>query len=390
MADSERMRILIVLAPLGGGHYTVARALSEACQQLGGSQVEVGILNVFSKACSRFPLTAIPKLYQFFTTDMPILWHMLYRATNSSFGFALAERLAQPFLQRGLRRILLNWQPDIVVLVFPALGRSISWALNAIGSTVPIITVVIDLVTVHVAWLCDASTAYVVATQEAAEACRNAKIPQEHIHCYGLPIPCEPMQLCLDRTEIRHRLGLDIHIPTVLIMGGAGGVGDIEALVGIFSKMCPSTQLVVITGNNETLRRRLIGRPHSLPCIILGYVDNVGDWMRASDLLITKPGPATVTEAIYADVPMILTEGLPQELGTVSYLVKHHAAFAATNINDVAKLATELLHNPSQMRVLRQNGEGLLRRNAACDTATLILAMVENKSLAARGRKDGS
>src|ERR1700692_2139569 len=99
MVESTPPRILFVYASLGGGHATVVRALDEA---LTGSHVEIARLDVFSKTCSRFPLTVIPWLYRFFTVYHPWLWRTLYHITNSSARFAFAEWSAQRFRQVGL------------------------------------------------------------------------------------------------------------------------------------------------------------------------------------------------------------------------------------------------------------------------------------------------
>jgi 1,2-diacylglycerol 3-beta-galactosyltransferase len=372
MIEPKPPRILFVFAPLGRGHSTVVRALSETSQDPVGPRVDINVLNVLSSSCSRFPLTAIPWLYRFFTVKQPWLWRVLYCITNNPIGFALAERLAQPFLQPGLRCHLARWQPDIVVSVFPALGRSIDRALSSIGSTVPIVTVVTDLVTVHAAWICNVCAAYLVATPEAADAFAKAGIPRERIRCYGLPVLESFIQQRSHRAELRRSLRLDTDVPMVLLMGGGEGSGHLASIVEALANACRDAQLVVITGNNHALRQYLTSRRFAVPCTILGYVDNVDDWMFASDLLITKAGPTTVTEALHTGLPMILTDSLPQEAGTIRYLVEHGAARFASQARDIAATVVELLDQPGHLELLRRNGKALRGRNAARDIATFI------------------
>jgi len=336
------------------------------------------VLNVFSNLCSRFPLTAIPWLYHLFTVKHPWLWRAFYRMTDTPTKFALGEWLAQPFLQPGLQRYLANWQPDVVVLAFPALGHSISRALATIGSTAPIVTVVTDLVTIHASWICNDITAYIVATPAAADACAAAGIPKERIRCFGLPVPSEFMQPCSDRAELRRHLGLDTDAPTVLLMGGGEGSGGLESPVYALADACQTTQIVVITGRNHALHHRLASRRLAVPCTVLGYVSNVGDWMRASDLIITKAGPATVMEALYTGVPMILIGSLPQEVGTVRYIMEHGAARVASDASEVVTTVTELLSHPDQMEVIRRNGEILRQVNAAHDIVAFILEVASH------------
>ena len=54
---------------------------------------------------------------------------------------------------------------------------------------------------------------------------------------------------------------------------------------------------MIIAGNNQELLKRLRAQQWSLPVTVLGYVENMAEWMAASDLLVTTAGPGTLAEA---------------------------------------------------------------------------------------------
>lgn len=55
----------------------------------------------------------------------------------------------------------------------------------------------------------------------------------------------------------------------------------------------------------------------------LGFVKNMAEYMVAADVLISKAGPGTISEAAALSLPVMLTSFLPgQEEGNVDYVVE--------------------------------------------------------------------
>jgi 1,2-diacylglycerol 3-beta-galactosyltransferase len=73
--------------------------------------------------------------------------------------------------------------------------------------------------------------------------------------------------------------------------------------------------------------------------------------MAASDILITKAGPATVSEAFIAGVPMILSGRVPgQEDGNVQHVVENGAGVYAPGPKRVADTLVEWIQQPPEYR----------------------------------------
>jgi 1,2-diacylglycerol 3-beta-galactosyltransferase len=364
--------VLIVYAKTGGGHESVTRALTEAILQVSDGPIKVDQLDVYDPSCSRFPLTALPHLYQSSVTRFPSAFRAFYAALADPGRFAVFERMFQWAIQPGLQRQLARLRPDIVVRVIPALGGSVSRALIGVGSSAASVVVVTDLISVHPAWVSGTASAYIVPTPEAAADCARAGIPPERTHCSGLPVPAA-FSHTTHREELRRQLGLDSRRQTVLLMSGSEGAGRQDVRARAVASSCPGAHLVVVCGLNERLRRRLVADAASADWTILGHVDNIAEWMRASDLLVTKAGPSTVMEAIHTGLPMILIDSLPQELATEAYLRAHGAAEVAASPAEAAATAADLLRRPERLETLRRAGAALRRPTAARDAADLIL-----------------
>lgn len=108
----------------------------------------------------------------------------------------------------------------------------------------------------------------------------------------------------------KEKLKLDPEIPNVLVVGGGDGMGgivDIAKELGgeLASSQC-HCQLTVVCGKNEKARQQLEEVEWGLPTQILGFVNNMDEWMRASDVLVTKAGPGTIAEASICGLPCMM------------------------------------------------------------------------------------
>lgn len=364
---------MIALAPLGGGHQSIARAISEALSQL-DPDVAISTVDVFSAKCSSFPLTAIPRLYALFTVDFPVLWRCLYYSTNGRIRYSLVERLVQPLIRPKLKTALRAIQPDVIVSVFPALGHSIQRAIQELGWHTPMGIVVADLVSIHRAWLCRNAAWYAVPTDEARAVFVSAGIESGSVHVSGLPVRREFLQQPTDRHSLRRKLGLPIEGSVVLITGGAEGTGQLVAIVDRLLASDLQCRLAVVTGRNERLRQRLDQRSQDLPCQVLGYVTNMADWMWASDVLVTKAGPSTIIEAVHSHLPMVLTGAIPgQEEGNIPFVISSGLGVSATEPQDVVASVARLLTNPALAAEIISAMQRVQHPHAAHEIAKLIL-----------------
>ena len=92
---------------------------------------------------------------------------------------------------------------------------------------------------------------------------------------------------------------------------GMGGIVDIAKSLGeqLGSKSKTSAyQMVVVCGNNKKAKESLsnVDFGQGVKVIVQGFVNNMDEWMRASDALVTKAGPGTIAEASICGLPCML------------------------------------------------------------------------------------
>lgn len=112
---------------------------------------------------------------------------------------------------------------------------------------------------------------------------------------------------------VRRRLGLLPQKKYVLIAGGSMGGGKIrkavEKLRAHFAGR-EDVELIVVCGSNEKLLKKLKEHPFDRE-LLMGYTEQMADYMLACDLFITKPGGLSSTEAAACHVPILHTAVIP-------------------------------------------------------------------------------
>ena len=319
--------LLFLIADTGGGHRAGANAVSRRLELDRPGEFDVRIVDPVATA-SPGVLGRTAGLYGPVIQHARWLWAALYHATNSRGAVALMRRTALRPLRDTLTGLLDTVEPAAVVSFHPLLNHLAAQAVRAPGATrVPVITVITDLVDVHAGWACRDVDAVVIPSPGGLDRCRRAGIPAHRCHQLGLPVDAafaRPIPSGEERRDLRQRLGLSPDRFTVLVCSGADGSGQIDRRARAIASSGLDVGLAVICGRNGAARRRLAGLRDGSgrPVPVRGFVDDMADWMRAADLVVTKAGPGTIVEALCSGLPLLLTWYLPgQERGNVEWLV---------------------------------------------------------------------
>lgn len=110
----------------------------------------------------------------------------------------------------------------------------------------------------------------------------------------------------------KSELSLPAGRKVVLLMCGSMGCGPIKALAECLPyQMPPDSVLVVICGNNTRLYKTLTKYPQPENLRIIGYTAKMPLYMDAADLILTKPGGLSTTEAAVKGLPMLFINAVP-------------------------------------------------------------------------------
>ena len=310
---------------------------------------------------------------------VPELYKLIYdraeRAPVAS-GFRV---WAAEYTARRLHRLIVKMRPSVVVCTHAFPCGVMSAYKRLYGSTIPVMGIVTDFV-VHPFWIYPNIDAYAVGTPEMRATMIERGIDPARVHVDGIPVDGRFGFMNETRTELRERLGLAIDRPIALLMGGGLGMGPIEqATASLATLGSKAPDAVVIVGRNAHLERRVAERSAKFPyeTRVLGFVDNVYDYMHASDVIISKPGGLTTSEALAAELPMIIVRPLPgQEERNATYLTTRGAALRAHDASELARLTARVVGDGVSALQLRDKMSHLRRPLSASTISDRIQNMI--------------
>ena len=191
------------------------------------------------------------------------------------------------------------------------------------------------------------------------------------------------------KISARERLGVAHGVPLVVVMGGSMGGGKMAAVVRELLARAPEdTVVAALCGSNEQLKNRLLMRFRKAERLLaIGYTDQVPLWMEACDVLMTKPGGLTCTEAAVKHVPLVLTAPIPGcETCNAAYFERLGLAKRAFAPAAAAKEAIKLLGNEVARQAMRNLQTIRVNALAADEIAGVILSAGE-ASASERGNR---
>lgn len=372
------MDTLIFSASVGAGHDQVARALQEEILRRHPTArvAIVDTLSYISPALNRVILEGYLSMVRF----TPKAYGKLYASTEGDSSLDLAA-LPNRLLARALSRVIKEYNPQAIICTH-AFSSGLIGTLKHRRRIFHHLTTVITDFTVHPYWLHEGNDLYCIAHEALAFLMKELGVADELVQATGIPIMSK-FSRCLDKGQARQELGL-LDQPTVLVMGGSLGLGNIAAIVKQLDGASRDIQILVVTGRNEMLRGELERYRCNCSCRVFGFVDNVHQLMAASDLVLTKPGGVTSAEALSQGKPIVIISPIPgQEDRNSNFLTEQGAAIRLFDDRYAGVKIAQLLRDQERLDTLGRMARRLARPTAAKQVVDII-----ERQLSARRREE--
>ncbi|MCL4500215.1 MAG: hypothetical protein M1335_08315 [Chloroflexi bacterium] len=341
--------VLILTAETGSGHKSVSSALRE-CFSSAYPQFDLAIVDAY-RELFEFPLSLINPAHRQIVRYSPAIWSLLFESTYTGKRFSTLEGLTRPFSRDRVEELFDRTNPAVVISVIPIINSLIGDVAKKRG--IPFVVVVTDMARVHPAWFSKNASRFCVPTEFAKSELVRLGACDARVEVTGLPIRLNFFTKASDRQALREKLGMSEEGFAVLMMGGGEGVGvSDEAIEEVVS--LPGIEGFVFTGRNERFKKK-IERRFGSKVTTLGFVENVDEWLKAADLLVTKPGACTVVEAGASHVPTLFVGALPgQEQSIVDSLLLALSAGERLicGLDDISARIEELMNSEEKRREL--------------------------------------
>lgn len=400
------MKILILSATTGGGHMSAANALKSYIESI-DSTSEINIIDTI-QAISPTLNKAVTGGYVYLATKTPKMYGNMYKISDKDTSLNKAVTIATTQVSKKLMPILEQFQPDAIVTTHSFAAEMASILKNDSEIDIPIVAILTDFAP-HQTYLHEGIDAYIVSCDDMVESMVERGIEREKIYPFGIPVKHE-FYNDFPRRETLEDEGLDPDLKTILIMAGSFGVTDVLKIYHSIVKVENDFQIILITGRNDklydtfdkylsktTLQNALIEeynngeiglksikRPRkpkpSKPTKLLYYTDEIPKYMHISDIIVTKPGGLTVSEAIASDLPIAAYKPIPgQEEQNVRFLVSKNMAVRLIKGKECTNMITFLLNNNTFLADMRESIRNFAKGNASASIYELLKKLCGKK-----------
>lgn len=311
------MRVLIFYASTGGGHKRAATALKEYIDNESRDNVVEAVdgLKLTGKLYNKF----ICGGYTTLAKTMPNFYGKIYRNSDKKSALNSLCNSINKSKGRHLLPIINEFKPDIIISCHAFITTMLGNLKHKGRISAQVIALITDF-QAHYTYIAEGVDHYIANSEKMVNDFKaKYNIDESRVHAFGIPV-FQKFSEKADKTELQKKLGLKQGVKTILFMAGSFGVSEVLEVYKDISEKAKDCQFVVITGNNEHLYnnfKSLINKSTSL----LMFINNVEDYMRCADLIITKPGGLTVSESLTCSLPMAIYSAFPgQEAENAQFL----------------------------------------------------------------------
>ena len=388
-------KVLIMSASTGGGHNRAARAIKEELESrtIDNMSIECEIVDSL-KLVNNTMDKVISRGYEKSALYTPKAYGSVYRFSETTIA-SKNEFKTNPLtslMARKFKHLLNESTPDLIIGTHPfpmialstlkknnnihSLSRSESFYKSTKVDIPPMISVLTDYTT-HSTWIQNEIHYYIVGHEYVKELLVYEGVDSEKVKAFGIPVE-KSFLSHRDRETVLTELGLSPEKLTVLLMGGSFGAGNIKETLEDLIAIDRDFQILVITGRNEHLKDKLSkmldSTIHNKNICLLGYTNKMNDILASIDVLISKPGGLTTTEALLNDVPMIVPYFIPgQEEENLDFLTNCGAALRTTKKYSLPVLLKVLIDDPSRLDNLRKNIKSIRKFDSAVNISNLVV-----------------
>lgn len=307
-----------------------------------------------------------------------VVYRMLEHRRGNSYKRSFA-RFSGRSLAKKFKRIIDEYDPDVVVCTHSFAAKILDIVKERYGTRAKIVGIVTDF-TMHPYWEEALRLDRLIIPCEAlAPLARKKGFTDEQIRPYGIPVHPK-FASSVNKTEARRILNIDTELPTLLVMGGSMGYGNMERVLCRLDEIDAPFQIVVVCGNNKKVHERIAKRTFKKPVLNLGYTDSVPLLMDASDLIISKPGGLTTSEALTRRLPMIITSPIPgHEDRNVAFLTESGTAVAVTRKLPLPEAVRTLICDPLKRKEMQACIDTVRKPSAVRDLCQEVMLLAEGK-----------
>jgi UDP-N-acetylglucosamine:LPS N-acetylglucosamine transferase len=375
-------KIIIFTSDGAGGHTATTNALSATLKD----SYSIKPVNIFRDVLGGVDFI---KAVSFGTTNGELFYERCLTRKYYTFLNTLHAvgkwyfRQVQKRMSKTLQKFLIAEKPDMVISVVPLVDGAVVDATQKLN--IPFILLPTDLdstnyihdikAPAHDGFLCTLP----FEDLDIKQKLEPARIPDAKVITTGFPIRVDFFE-DKDLKAIKTFYGVDQEKPVVLLLMGSVGSDSLYTFAKELTKVATPMHLVIICGRYQAMKEKVltVEFPKHITVTAVDFVQKISDLMAISDLLVTKAGPVSMSEAMYMNLPMLvdITSTLDWEKLNYQFIQKRHFGDVITNINNVSNQVNNLLKNRDALSAMKNNLVSFDKKVGTAEVRRLIEKMI--------------
>lgn len=347
------MKLLVLSCATGEGHNSAANALIEAIERRGCTHTLADPLDFRGKKAAKIAANT----YNGIIKNVPAVFGAIYGAG----ALYSATKLTSPVYFANARyadklRAYIEAEHFDAVLcthlfameALTALKKKTDYAVPSYGiltdyTCIPFLReTVLD--------------GYFIPHEALRQELVEQGIPTERIFSTGIPVSARFAEHTA-QAAARQQLGMDASLPVVLIMSGGVGCGNLQALCNeLLRQATRPVAIYVLVGRNTELQQELERAYAGSPLLhVVPFTREVAQYMNAADVMISKPGGLSSTEAAVANIPLVHILAFSGcETKNAAFFSEHGMSIRAESAKQAVSAALALLDEPDRAAAMRK------------------------------------
>ena len=364
------MRILLLSCNTGQGHNSAAKAIQDAFEQQGHTCNRIDALTFISQRVSDI----ISNGHVFMYRRLPKMFGTAYRFEERYSAKHKNAPMIYKLMARGADALgeYLDAEPCDAVICTHLFGAMMLTECLKKKSIAPKTGFVSTDYTCYPGLADITMDYYFIPAAELAADFAATGIPPEKLIPTGVPI--NPVFYhCEEKEKARKKLSLPANKRIAVLSSGSMGCGPIDDLAkALHDTMPEDAHLVVICGTNRNLYKKL-SKYADEKMTVVGFTKQMSLYLDAADLLITKPGGLSSTEAAVKHLPMVFLYAVPGcETRNLEFFLSRGFAVSATGVDAISSLVKETISQPDKLEAMKNKLETEFYNNAARDIVNTV------------------
>ncbi len=363
------MKIIILTMSTGNGHNIASYALRDYLVSQGVEAKVVDAYKYFNKKLSDL----LEKGYLLSTKYIPTVYGKFYRSMerhNPDSRLAWST-FCNSLVERQFAKYISKQNPDVVISTHSLAAVLMTKYKSERLVETKTIGIVTDFCVLPYWDMADMDY-YITANEHVKEMLQKKGIDEDRILPYGIPVDLKFTKKT-GKEEARAQLGIQ-NKKTVFIISGSMGFGNTGKYIKALDSLEDDFQIVSVCGRNAGMKERIDKMVTRKKIYNFGFVNNVDLIMDASDVIITKPGGLTVSEAIAKNLPIILVDPIPgQEDRNRDFLVNNSLAVGASKNAPIDEVLSQLLRTEKRITQISEMQKILGRPYAAKSIGDFVI-----------------